>query len=73
MTMKYNPIGTTFMEGDVTLTPKESRDGGRTCNGCWYNSYTKDRRTYGSSCYVHGHACTPINRKDRKQVIFVKV
>ena len=73
MTMKYNPIGTTFMEGDVTLTPKESRDNGCTCDGCWYHSRTDHRRNYHASCYIHGHACTPVNRKDRKQVIFVKV
>lgn len=71
--MRYDPIGTTFLEGDVTLTPQESRDNGCTCKGCWYHSWTSDSRNYNSSCYVHGHACTPATRKDKKQVIFVKV
>jgi hypothetical protein len=69
--MKYNPINSTFVEGDKTLIVKESRDEGRTCRGCWYNSWINRKcRAYPYSCCTHGHACTPTNRKDKKQVIF---
>ena len=50
---------------------KESKDDGRTCKGCWYNSWINRKcRAYPYSCCTHGHACTPANRKDKKQVIF---
>lgn len=73
--LKYNPIGSVFQEGDVRLTPREIEKG-CACNGCWYNASKridgKDKYNYTKSCFVHGHACTPINRKDKKQVIFVE-
>ena len=71
--MEDNKIGTTFKEGNVTLTPIESRDNGCTCKGCWYNSWTDGFRNYNIACFMHGHACTHVDRKDKKQVIFVKV
>jgi len=70
-----NPIGSTFQEGKVTLMVKEIKDPS-TCAGCWYTSYKnrkKSLRNYTSSCYLHKHACTPVNRKDRKQVVFVLI
>ena len=75
--MKYNPIGSTFVEGKLTLQVRESKDDGRTCTGCWYNSTTGPRnnkkRNYPYSCYTHGHLCTAAMRKDKKQVVFVKM
>ena len=41
--MKFNPINSTFKEGDVTLIVEESKDLGVTCKGCWYNGW-KSRR-----------------------------
>lgn len=74
MAYKYNPIGSTFKEGDVTLLVVESKDGGSTCKGCFYSSYIdRTKRAYNGSCFTHGHACTTHLRKDRKQVIFKKV
>ena len=63
--MKYNPIGSTFQEGDVTLQVTEIKNP-RTCKGCWY----ANRKNYNRACYSHQHACTSGNRKDKKQVIF---
>jgi len=37
--MKFNPIGSTFKEGNVTLKVKVSKDEGRTCTGCWYAGF----------------------------------
>lgn len=75
--MKFNPIGTTFKEGDVVLKVVESKDNGKTCTGCWYNSRTgpknNQKHVYTHSCYVHGHICTPALRKDKKQVVFTIV
>ena len=74
--MKYNPLGSVFKEGEHILQVRESKDDGRTCNGCWYASVVhgkKNVRNYKSSCYVHGHVCTPALRKDRKQVVFTKI
>jgi len=74
--MKYDSIGSTFREGKYTLEVRESEDDGRTCTGCWYASVVHgnhNRRNYNGSCYLHGHACTPINRKDGKQVVFTRI
>ena len=75
--MKYNPIGSTFTEGEHTLQVMASQDQGRTCTGCWYTGYKGTRsnkiRNYPHGCYVHGHACTPSNRKDREFVVFTKI
>ncbi len=74
--LKYNPLGSVFKEGEHILQVEESKDGGRTCNGCWYASVVhgnKNIRNYKKSCFTHGHVCTPLYRKDRKQVIFKKV
>ena len=72
--MKYNPINSIFKEGNITLIVKESKDIGVTCKGCWYNGWKNSKeRNYTSSCYYHGHACTPFYRKDKKHVIFEKV
>ena len=75
MKYKYNPINSIFKEGQVTLKVVESKDNGRTCHGCWYNgrSIVNGKRNYGASCYLHKHLCTPMLRKDKKQVIFVEV
>ena len=73
MAYKYNPIGSTFKEGDVTLLVVESKDNGSTCRGCFYNTRSGTKRAYSGSCFTHGHACTTHLRKDRKQVIFKKV
>lgn len=70
-----DPIGSIFIEGVVTLEVRETKDCS-TCAGCWYASYRnrkKSLRNYTSSCYSHKHACTPANRKDKKQVIFAKI
>ena len=70
-----NAIGSTFSEGEVTLEVRETKDCS-TCTGCWYAGY-RDRkrslRNYTSACCYHRHACTPANRKDKKQVIFAKI
>lgn len=74
--MKFNPIGSTFLEGNVTLKVVESKDKGRTCKGCWYIGHKDgdpNKKNYPGSCYTHGHACTSNMRKDRKQVVFTKV
>ena len=71
MKWKFNPIGTTFQEGNVILKVVEIKDP-RTCKGCWYAGKTDGKRNW-SSCYTHLHACTSGNRKDRKQVIFSEV
>ena len=72
---KYNPLGSTFYEGHVKLRVERTKGDRPTCEGCWYVGEDKKtrKRNYSSSCHIHGHVCTPINRKDRKQVIFVKV
>ena len=69
--MKFDPIGSTFKEGDVTLKVVQIKDW-RTCKGCWYKKRVNGRRLFSGACYVHGHACTSGNRKDKKQVIFVE-
>ena len=63
-----DPIGTTFDYEGNELTVTESIDGGRTCRGCWFA-----RKEYRKACYQHRHACTPANRKDKKQVVFEKI
>jgi len=76
MTYLDNPLGSTFLEGGVTLVVAESKNNGRTCFGCWYarrKSTTNSTRAYPYGCYQHGHACTPANRKDGKQVVFMKL
>lgn len=62
-----NPIGSLFFEGEVILTPKEIWN--TECSKCWYNN----PNNYTKACFQHGHACTPINRNDKKQVIFIQV
>ena len=75
--MKFNPIGSVFKEGEHILQVRESIDDGKTCTGCWYVSWTgtksNKKRNYPYSCCTHGHACTRVNRKDRKQVVFTKI
>ena len=72
--MKYNPIGTTFMEGDVLLLVQESFGNTSTCSGCFYMSKdNKGRNIYHGSCFTHGHVCTPYYRKDKKHVVFRKI
>lgn len=71
--MIYNKIGSTFKEGDVTLRVHASDYNQPLCDGCWYGAKSKGKRFYNHSCCVHGHACTPANRKDKKHVVFVKV
>ena len=68
--MKDDPIGSTFREGDVTLKVSRSKYGKPLCDGCWYGAKKDRKRLYNHSCWVHGHACTPANRKDKKHVIF---
>ena len=74
----FVPIGKTFMEGDVMLTPKEIKDPS-VCVGCWYAHKSYDKRgrekgrNYTHSCFVHNHACTSGNRRDKKQVVFIEV
>ena len=65
----FNPIGSTFKEGDITLKVVETLDY-RTCTGCWYASKTNNIKNYNNSCYMHNHACTSAVRKDGKQVVF---
>lgn len=67
--LEFNPIGTTFEHGNVTLKVVEIK-GQRTCKGCWYAGSTDGKKNYNKSCCSHKHACTSGNRKDRKQVIF---
>lgn len=75
--MKYidEPIGSVFTEGEMTLKVVESKDNGVSCRGCFYNSWQtingKAVSRYPYGCYVHRHACTPANRKDNKQVLFM--
>ena len=40
----FDPIGSTFQYGSVTLTVVESHDNGASCHGCWYNGYHYDDR-----------------------------
>lgn len=68
--MKFNPIGSKFIEGNVILVVEESRGGLPLCEGCWYGSESNGKANYGKSCFRHGHACTSAVRKDKKQVIF---
>lgn len=63
-----HPLGVPFQYKDKMLIAKVSIDKGPTCRGCWF-SYKKN---FGGSCYYHAFACTPVNRKDRKHVIFVE-
>ena len=74
MKMKFNPIGSTFTEGDVTLQVVEIKDYS-TCKGRWYAGRKKgtDMHNWSAGCYSHQHACTAHNRKDRKQVVFTKI
>ena len=75
--MKYNPLFSTFKEGEVILQVRESKDDGRTCTGCWYAGFkgpsNNKVRNYPYSCCTHGHICTPAIRKDKKQVVFTKI
>lgn len=72
--MKYNPIGTVFKEGNVLLLVEEGVQDGSSCARCYYNAKDKKgSKIHGTSCFFHGHACTPINRKDKKHVIFRKI
>lgn len=77
MRMKYNPVGSTFKEGEHTLQVRVSQDNGKTCTGCWYTGYTGARnnkvRNYPYSCITHRHACTAAIRKDKQQVVFTKI
>lgn len=74
MKLKYNPVGTTFKEGDLVLKVQVSEGNKPTCAGCYYGSLKKNRsRVYPYSCCVHGHVCTPYYRKDKKHVVFRKV
>ena len=67
--MKYNPLGSTFKEGETTLKVELAKyKGQKSCRGCWYN-----RKKYRGSCYIHGHVCTPYIRKDNNNVIFTEV
>ena len=67
----FNPIGSTFQEGNVILKVVKIKDS--RCKGCWYAGSTDGKKNYNKSCCSHKHACTSGNRKDRKQVIFAKV
>ena len=71
--MKYNPVGSIFKEGDVTLKVQELPPNIFACDGCWYNKRHGNLCNYNGACFKHGHACTSGNRKDHKQVIFVQV
>lgn len=62
--MKYNPIGTTFKEGNVLLLVQESLGSLCTCTGCYYVAKDKNgHQIYRGSCCTHGHVCTPYYRK----------
>ena len=74
----FNPIGSTFQYGSVTLRVVESHDNGASCHGCWYNGYhyddrMKKKRNYTEACMYHCHLCTAGNREDNKFVVFKKV
>lgn len=72
--MKYNPIGTTFKEGNVLLLVQESLGSLCTCTGCYYVAKDKNgHQIYRGSCCTHGHVCTPYYRKDKKHVVFRKI
>ena len=71
--MKFNPIGSKFIEGNIILVVEESKNGLPLCEGCWYAYKKGKKHGYNKSCYRHGHACTSGNRKDKKQVIFKKL
>ena len=43
MKWKFNPIGTTFQEGNVTLKVVEIKDP-KTCKGCWYAGKTNGKK-----------------------------
>ena len=68
----YNPLGTTFKEGDVLLQVVETKDY-RTCLGCYYAMHKNGKRIYKKSCIYHNHACTAGVRKDGKQVVFTPI
>ena len=72
--MIFNPIGSTFTEGSVTLKVVETKDYS-TCKGCWYAGRQKgtDKHNWSGGCYSHQHACTSNGRKDKKQVVFTEV
>lgn len=74
----FNPIGSTFKEGSVTLIVVKSHDDGASCKGCWYNGYHYDesmnkKRNYTEACTYHRHLCTAGMRADKKFVVFKKV
>ena len=71
--MKYNPLNSVFKEGNVLLKVVRCKNNGASCRGCWYNGYSDNKRNYPYHCFIHGHVCTPTNRKDKAQVIFQKV
>lgn len=72
----FNPVGSVFAEGELTLRVVLSKDGGKTCSGCWYNSRhseggkSRNIRNYKNACYMHRHCCTASTRQDGKQVVF---
>lgn len=74
MSLRYDPIGSTFKEGDVFLMVQEGVQDGSSCAKCFYNYHKENGgRLFSGSCYSHGHACTPLNRKDKKHVVFRKI
>ena len=71
MTYKYNPLHSEFIYGSVLLKVHECVGPDASCEGCWFNGrHHKTKRNFNGSCFLHAHACTPANRKDRKQVVF---
>lgn len=64
----FNPLGSTFKEGGVTLAVVEMKTSA-TCHGCWFASLEGRIR----SCNIHGHMCTPYLRKDGRNVMFQRV
>lgn len=69
--LKFNPLGSEFVEGHVVLKVMECIGGPASCMGCWYDERKdKNHRNYTGSCFIHGHSCTAAVRKDNKQVIF---
>lgn len=67
--MIYNPLYSIFREGSVSLQVQRTKYNQPLCDGCWYSN----EKNYTKSCFVHGHVCTPLYRKDKLQVRFVKV
>lgn len=59
------PIGSIFIYDGIKLEVKEITNI-RFCTGCYFANQ-------GISCYKHKYACTPANRKDKKQVVFSRV